>query len=84
MLYPQGKTMIGDLKTSFVNIDGVLQELRNEKFTGYVKISYDDYDGLVIYENGSPVESVEEYADDRPRVEGADAMKNVIVKCPEI
>lgn len=83
MLYPQGKTVIGDLKTSFVNIDGVLQELRNEKFTGYVKISYDDYDGLVIYENGDPVESVEEYSDGRPRSEGADAMTNVIAKTKE-
>ena len=83
MLYPQGKTMIGDLKTSFVNIDGVLQELRHEKFTGYVKISYDDYDGLVIYENGSPVESVEEYTDGRSRVEGPDAMNNVIAKTKE-
>lgn len=83
MLYPQGKTVIGDLKTSFVNIDGVLQELRNEKFTGYVKISYDEYDGLVIYENGDPVESVEEYSDGRQRVEGADAMTNVIAKTKE-
>lgn len=83
MLYPQGKTVIGDLKTSFVNIDGVLQELRNDHFTGYVKISYDDYDGLVIYENGDPVESVEEYSDGRPRVEGSDAMNNVIAKTKE-
>ena len=83
MLYPQGKTVIGDLKTSFVNIDGVLQELRHEKFTGYVKISYDDYDGLVIYENGEPIESVEEYTDGRPRAEGAEAMTNVIAKTKE-
>lgn len=83
MLYPQGKTVIGDLKTSFVNIDGVLQELKNEKFTGYVKISSDNYDGLVIYENGDPVESVENYADGRPRVEGSEAMTNVIAKTKE-
>jgi hypothetical protein len=83
MLYPQGKTVIGDLKTSFVNIDGVLQELKSEKFTGYVKISSDNYDGLVIYENGDPVESVENYADGRPRVEGSEAMTNVIAKTKE-
>ena len=71
MLYPQGKTVIGDLKTAFVNIDGVLQELKAEQFTGYVKISSDNYDGLVIYENGDAVESVENYADGRPRVEGS-------------
>ena len=48
----------------------VLQELKSEQFTGYVKISSDNYDGLVIYENGNPVESVENYADGRPRAEG--------------
>lgn len=83
MLYPQGKTVIGDLKTSFVNIDGVLQEMKSEQFTGYVKISYDDYDGLVIYENGEPIESVEEYTDGRPRAEGSEAMTNVIAKTKE-
>lgn len=83
MLYPQGKTVIGDLQTSFVNIDGILQELRHDKFTGYVKISYDDYDGLVIYEEGEPIESVEEYTDGRPRAEGAEAMTNVIAKTKE-
>ncbi len=80
MLYPQGKTVIGDLKTAFVNIEGVLQELKNDQFTGYVKISSDDYDGMVIYENGDPVESVEDYADGRPRVEGAEAMNNVVAR----
>jgi hypothetical protein len=83
MLYPQGKTVIGDLKTSFINIDGVLQELKVEKFTGYVKISSEKYDGLVIYENGDPIESVEEYADGRPKVVGSDAMTNVIAKTKE-
>ncbi|PIE35778.1 hypothetical protein CSA56_02820 [candidate division KSB3 bacterium] len=83
MLYPQGKTVIGDLKTAFVNIDGVLQELEGEQFTGYVKISSDNYDGLVIYENGIPVESVENYTDGRPRVEGVEAMSNVIAKTKE-
>lgn len=83
MLYPQGKTVIGDLKTAFVNIDGVLQELKNEQFTGYVKISSDNYDGLVIYENGAAVESVENYSDGRPRVEGSEAMNNVIAKTKE-
>jgi hypothetical protein len=83
MLYPQGKTVIGDLKTSFVNIDGVLQELKNEKFTGYVKISSEKYDGLVIYENGDPIDSVEVYSDGHPRVEGSEAMTNVIAKTKE-
>ncbi len=83
MLYPQGKTVIGDLKTAFVNIDGVLQELKTEKFTGYVKISSDKYNGLVIYENGDPIESVENYTDGRPRVEGSEAMTNVIARTKE-
>ncbi len=83
MLYPQGKTVIGDLKTAFVNIDGVLQELKSEQFTGYVKISSENYDGLVIYENGVPIESIENYTDGRPRVEGAEAMDNVIAKTKE-
>ncbi|MBD3307980.1 hypothetical protein GF339_16200 [candidate division KSB3 bacterium] len=85
MLYPQGKTVIGDLKTSFVNIDGVLQELKNEKFTGYVKmkIPVENYEGLVIYESGEPVESVENYSDGQSRVEGSEAMKNVINKTKE-
>jgi len=83
MLYPQGKTVIGDLKTAFVNIDGVLQELKNEKFTGYVKISSEHYDGVVIYENGDAIESLESYSDGRPRVDGASAMTNVIAKTKE-
>lgn len=83
MLYPQGKTVIGDLKTAFVNIDGVLQELKTEKFTGYVKISSENYDGVVIYENGDPIESVEDYTDGRPRVDGSEAMANVIAKTKE-
>ncbi len=83
MLYPQGKTVIGDLKTAFVNIDGVLQELKTENFTGYVKISSDNYHGVVIYENGDPVESVENYTDGRPRIDGIKAMNNVIAKTKE-
>lgn len=83
MLYPQGKTVIGGLKTSFVNIDGVLQELKSDKFTGYVKISSENYDGLVIYENGDRIESIEEYTDGRPRVSGTEAMTNVIARTKE-
>ncbi len=83
MLYPQGKTVIGDLKTAFVNIDGVLQELKTEEFTGYVKISSENYDGLVIYENGDAIESVENYTDGRPKIEGSEAMSNVIAKTKE-
>jgi len=83
MLYPQGKTVIGDLKTAFVNIDGVLQELKGEKFTGYVKIYSENYDGLVIYENGDPIESMGNYTDGRPRTEGSEAMANVIARTKE-
>jgi hypothetical protein len=53
------------------------------KFTGYVKISSEKYDGIVIYESGNPIDSVEVYTDGRPRVEGSDAMTNVIAKTKE-
>jgi len=80
MLYPQGKTIIDHLKVSFVNMDGVLRELEKDSFTGYIRASFDNYDGVLLYEGGKIVESMEEYHDGRPRVLGKEAMAGIIRK----
>ncbi len=80
MLYPQGKAIIENLKTSFVNIDGVLRELEKDNFTGYIRVRFDNYEGALIYEDGKLMESIEEYQDGKPKVLGKEAVVNIIKK----
>jgi hypothetical protein len=80
MLYPQGKAIIENLKTSFINIDGVLRELEKDNFTGYIRVCLDNYEGALIYENGKLMESIEEYQDGKPKVLGKEAVVNIIKK----
>lgn len=78
MLYPPGKIIIENLKISFVNIDGVLRELEKDKFTGYIRTGFDNSDGILLYEAGKVIESMEEYHDGRSKVLGKEAMSNII------
>jgi hypothetical protein len=80
MLYPQGKTIVENLKTSFVNIEGVLRELEKDVFTGYIRAIFDNYDGVLLYENGKVLESMEEYRDGKQKVLGKEAQTNIVKK----
>ncbi len=60
MLLPKGQVVFEQLNTSFAQLDGMLDELKNDRFTGYVQIAAWDYDGVLLMDTGNLVNAVEE------------------------
>ncbi len=60
MLLPKGQAVFEQLNTSFAQLDAMLSELKNDRFTGYVEIIAWDYDGILLLDTGNLVNAVEE------------------------
>lgn len=56
---PKGKPMYEKLSTSFVRLDGLLEELRAEGFSGYIALSFAQTSGLLLIRQGQVVNAVE-------------------------
>ncbi len=52
MLLPRGKPVYSNLKTKIVKFDSLLDELKEETFTGYVQVELSNATGVVFMERG--------------------------------
>jgi hypothetical protein len=81
MIYPQGKIIYENLSTSFTNLEELLIELKAEHQTGYVHVSYWDYDGALFLDNGKIINAIAETKGQR--ITGLDAVSGVMEKSRE-
>ena len=55
---PNGQVLYDSLKSSFVDLGRLITTLRNEAFTGYVRLTTEDVTGLVLVREGSVLECI--------------------------
>jgi hypothetical protein len=76
MILPRGEMVHENLRTAFVDLNIFLQTLKEDNFTGYVQVSFWDYEGILFLEAGEIVNAFEE-AQGRRRG-GEEAVENII------
>src|SRR4030042_5110471 len=77
MILPKGEVAYENLRTAFVDLNSCLQTLKEDNFTGYLQISFWDYEGIFFLEAGEIVNAIEEKQGKRRG--GEDAMENIIL-----
>ena len=81
MIFPKRDSVYQNLNTSFTNFGELLVDLKENSFTGCVQVSFWEYDGVLLLDNGNIVNAVEEINENQ--VSGPDAVKRVITKAKE-
>jgi hypothetical protein len=76
MILPKGEMVHENLRTAFVDLNSFLQTLKEDNFTGYLQVSFWDYEGILFLEAGEIVNAFEE-AQGRRRG-GEEAVENII------
>lgn len=78
MIYPQGKIIYENLNTSFTSLEELLIGLKSERHTGYVRVSYWDYNGALFMDSGKLINAVAEIGSERST--GLDAVSGIMEK----
>lgn len=60
MLLPKGQAVFEQLNTSFAQLEAMLGELNNDRFTGYVQVIAWNYEGILLLDTGNLVSAVED------------------------
>jgi hypothetical protein len=60
MIFPKGKPLYENLNTSFTNFGELLLNLQINSVTGYVQVSFWEYEGILFLDSGNVVNAVEE------------------------
>lgn len=76
MILPKGEVVHENLRTAFVDLNSFLQTLNEDNFTGYLQVSFWDYEGVLFLEAGEIVNAFEETQEKRR--EGKEAVENII------
>ncbi len=76
MILPKADMVHENLRTAFVDLNSFLQTLKDDNFTGYLQVSFWDYEGILFLEAGEIVNAFEE-AQGR-RSGGEEAVENII------
>ena len=77
MILPKGPIVHENLRTVFIDLSSFLQTLKEDNFTGYVQVSFWDYEGILFLEAGEIVNAIEESSDTRRG--GEEAVENIIL-----
>jgi hypothetical protein len=78
MILPKGETVHENLRTAYVDLNSFLQTLKDDNFTGYLQVSFWDYEGILFLEAGEIVNAMEEVQGIRNG--GEEAVGNIILK----
>ncbi|HDD56029.1 MAG TPA: hypothetical protein ENG59_07305 [Chloroflexi bacterium] len=81
MIFPKRDAVYQNLNTSFTNFGELLVDLKENGFTGVVQVSFWEYDGVLLLDNGSVVNASQEAG--RYTLSGQDAVKAVTEKAKE-
>ena len=78
MIFPKVQALFENLNTSFTNVGELLLDLQANSVTGYVQVSFWEYEGILFLNSGSIVNAIEET--EGKRKIGQDAMINVTAR----
>jgi len=81
MIFPKRDAVYQNLNTSFTNFGELLVDLKENGFTGVVQVSFWEYDGVLLLDNGSIVNAAQEAGGHT--LSGQDAVKSVTEKAKE-
>ena len=65
MLLPKGNPVYENLNTSFTSFGKLLLDLKSNGFTGYVHISFWDYEAALFMDSGNIINAIEDAGDGR-------------------
>ena len=77
MILPKGPAIHENLRTVFIDLNSFLQTLKEDNVTGYVQVSFWDYEGILFLEAGEIVNAIEESKGTRRG--GEEAVENIIL-----
>ncbi|GAB4369421.1 MAG: hypothetical protein Kow0042_11140 [Calditrichia bacterium] len=81
MLIPPGQILHKDLSTSFTNFEKLLLELRENRFNGYVRVSFWGYEGIFLLDVGKIIQA---YSSERDNfLLGQNALLRIMKKASE-
>jgi hypothetical protein len=78
VILPVGKPLYQNLSTSYTQFDEMLSDLRANRFTGYIKVSFWEYEGILIFDVGKLVSAVEETKEGK--LVGPEAVQGILLK----
>lgn len=81
MIFPKGQAVYENLNTSFTNFGELLLDLKADSFTGYVQVSFWEYEGILFLDSGNIVNAVEETGGRRRT--GQEAVSSITAKVKE-
>ncbi len=81
MIFPKNEAVYQNLNTSFTNFAELLVDLTENRFTGCIQVSFWEYEGLLLMDNGNVVNAFEEIGD--AQITGPEAAKRVTQKAQE-
>jgi hypothetical protein len=81
MIIPKQDAVYQNLNTSFTNFGELLVDLKENSFTGCVQVSFWEYEGVLLLDNGNIINAVEEINGDQ--ISGQGAVKRVTTKAKE-
>lgn len=81
MIFPKHDSIYQNLNSSFTNFGELLVDLKENTFTGIVQVSYWEYEGILMLDNGNIINAVEEINGNV--ITGQTAVKNVTEKAKE-
>lgn len=81
MLLPPGHAVHQDLNTSFTNFEELLLNLRENRFSGYIRLSFWEYEGILILDSGRMIQAY--INDNQNLILGAQAAEKILNKARE-
>lgn len=69
---PKGRVLQKNLDTTYVRLEGVLQSLNHERFTGYVRAVFEEEEGLLFFRSGELIAANLEHGE--RKLTGLDAL----------
>lgn len=81
MIFPKREAVYQNLNTSFTNFGELLVDLKENSLTGVVQVSFWEYEGVLLLDNGNIINAVQDVNGDL--ITGQDAVKLVTEKAKE-
>lgn len=81
MIFPKSNQIYENLNTSFTNFDELLSNLKANQTTGYIQISFWDFEGVLFMDSGAIINGVKEI--ENIRQIGNSAVKSILEKVEE-
>lgn len=81
MILPKGEVIYENLNTSFTNFGELLSNLKVNQTTGYVLVSFWEYEGVFFLDSGNIISAIEEYKNSRKI--GQDAVNGLLSKAKQ-